>query len=432
MGRASAVPAYCRKVDREKNYAFCTLKDSVTGRRRTYRLGEYDTPASRERYLRLLAAWERAERRLPAAESKTAVTTSPAAFTVTLLCDAYWSSIEGRYSRGEARSLAIAIRIFRQLFGTAAAAEVGPNALRVVRDAMVAGDSTANPPRAPWARGYINMQMQRIRRIFKWAVSRELLPAAVYQAIATLEPLKRGQTAARESSRVRPASEAAIAAVRPYVSRQVAAMIELQLVTGMRPGEVCVMRPADIDMSGHVWLYQPADHKTAWRDISKTVYLGPKAQKIIHPYLKRRATTAYLFSPAEADEDRRDELSHQRVTPLSCGNRPGTNRREAPTRTPGQRYTAESYCRAIARACDAADEAARAANAGAPIGATSGRLVPRWHPHQLRHNYATAVRREYGLEAAQILLGHSSAMITDAVYAERDMAKAMEIAGKIG
>ncbi len=52
-------------------------------------------------------------------------------------------------------------------------------------------------------------------------------------------------------------------------------------------------------------------------------------------------------------------------------------------------------------------------------------------PHQLRHNYATNVRREFGLEAAQILLGHSSADVTQ-IYAERDMGRAARVAAKIG
>jgi integrase len=56
----------------------------------------------------------------------------------------------------------------------------------------------------------------------------------------------------------------------------------------------------------------------------------------------------------------------------------------------------------------------------------------RWHPHQLRHNAATLLRREFGLEAAQLTLGHASAQITDAVYAERDRAKVIEIMRKIG
>ena len=54
-----------------------------------------------------------------------------------------------------------------------------------------------------------------------------------------------------------------------------------------------------------------------------------------------------------------------------------------------------------------------------------------WHPHQLRHNYATHIRRQYGLEIAQILLGHSKADVTQ-IYAERDTNRALEVAAKIG
>ena len=64
----------------------------------------------------------------------------------------------------------------------------------------------------------------------------------------------------------------------------------------------------------------------------------------------------------------------------------------------------------------------------APDGA---RIIPRWHPHQLRHNYATRVRREYGIETARILLGHRSMAVTE-VYAETDRSTAREIVAKIG
>ncbi len=30
----------------------------------------------------------------------------------------------------------------------------------------------------------------------------------------------------------------------------------------MRPAELCILRPADIDRSGDVWVYRPSDHKT--------------------------------------------------------------------------------------------------------------------------------------------------------------------------
>jgi site-specific recombinase XerC len=54
-----------------------------------------------------------------------------------------------------------------------------------------------------------------------------------------------------------------------------------------------------------------------------------------------------------------------------------------------------------------------------------------WSPNQLRHAAGTDVRRQYGLEAAQVILGHAKADVTQ-VYAERDQALAAEVMGKIG
>ncbi len=49
----------------------------------------------------------------------------------------------------------------------------------------------------------------------------------------------------------------------------------------------------------------------------------------------------------------------------------------------------------------------------------------------MRHSAGTEVRSKFGLEAAQIILGHSSADVTQ-VYAERDLAKGIEVARQIG
>ena len=54
-----------------------------------------------------------------------------------------------------------------------------------------------------------------------------------------------------------------------------------------------------------------------------------------------------------------------------------------------------------------------------------------WTPNQLRHSRATLIREEYGIEAAQVVLGHSDCEITR-VYAERDFAKAAGIMSVIG
>ena len=45
--------------------------------------------------------------------------------------------------------------------------------------------------------------------------------------------------------------------------------------------------------------------------------------------------------------------------------------------------------------------------------------LPHWHPHQLRHTHATEVRRRFGLEAAQVALGHSQAQVTAGVRRAR-------------
>lgn len=54
------------------------------------------------------------------------------------------------------------------------------------------------------------------------------------------------------------------------------------------------------------------------------------------------------------------------------------------------------------------------------------------HWQLLRHTAATEIRRAFGLEAAQLALGHSSAQVTDAVYAERDHGKVAEIMRQVG
>ena len=57
--------------------------------------------------------------------------------------------------------------------------------------------------------------------------------------------------------------------------------------------------------------------------------------------------------------------------------------------------------------------------------------VDPWTPNQLRHAAATRIRRELGLDAARVVLGHSSAAMTE-IYAELDKEKALKVMGKLG
>jgi integrase len=76
------------------------------------------------------------------------------------------------------------------------------------------------------------------------------------------------------------------------------------------------------------------------------------------------------------------------------------------------RYNPHAYATAVRRACERAG-------------------IPPWHPNQVRHTYATAVRCQYGLEAAQVLLGDARADVTQ-VYAERNEELATMVAATIG
>ncbi len=201
------------------------------------------------------------------------------------------------------------------------------------------------------------------------------------------------------------------------------------------------MRMADIRTNGDVWTYTPARHKTQYRGHVRTIFLGPKAQEILRPWL-RTNLESYLFSPAEATAHRRRQQQLARKTPLSCGNRPGINRKQKPKKTPHERYTPGSYGRAIVSGCELAfgmpaelrrrptRETKEERLARYKL-ATAWRRENTWHPHQLRHNAATYFRKQYGLEVARVLLGHKHAAITE-VYAEADIQKAVEVVGKIG
>jgi integrase len=170
-------------------------------------------------------------------------------------------------------------------------------------------------------------------------------------------------------------------------------MLRIQIGTGMRPKEICMMRPCDIDRSGEVWVYKPSNHKTQWCGKKKAIPLVGDAKAAVTDYLNRDPK-AYCFVPAEAMAWRRAVGSAKRTTPLSCGNRAGTNRKANPKRLPRDRYDAQSYRQAITRAAKKAQ-------------------VPHWHPYQCRHLTATIVRAVLGIEETKALLGHSKAAMTE-------------------
>jgi integrase len=397
-------------------------------------LGKHDTPQSRAEYDRLIAEWLSNGRRLSPSPAGPAGCSD---LSVNELILAYWKHAEEHYRlptgepTDEQHCIRSALRPLRELYGHTAAREFGPLALKAVRLKMV---QTVGPTGRLWSRNFVNASIRRLKAVFKWAVQNELVPAAVYQGLLTVGGLQKGRTPARETEPVKPVAPAHVEAVLPLVLPPVRAMIQLQRLTGMRPGEACALRACDIDMTGPVWLYRPGQHKTAWRGRERVVALGPRAQEAIRPFLTLN-TQAYLFSPSEAVRALRERQRQGRKSKVQPSQVCRKSRR--PKKAPGERYTSRSYKVAVLRGCRAADRKARedarreALAAGRPPPDEGAVFVPAWNPNQLRHLHGTEVRRRFGLEAAQVALGHAKADVTQ-VYAERNLTLAVQVAQQIG
>jgi integrase len=197
-------------------------------------------------------------------------------------------------------------------------------------------------------------------------------------------------------------------------------MVELQRLSGMRPQEVCSIRTIDIDRSGRAWIYTPETHKTEHHGRERKIYFGPAAQEILRPWLRPELTT-YVFSPREAMDERHAERRQARRTPLTPSQR-GRKRKAKPKRSPGERYDTRSYYHAVLYGIRRANREAKR------VGDDE---IPHWHPNQLRHNAATRLRREFNLDVARAVLGHSSPIVTEH-YAELDGAKAAEAMERVG
>lgn len=364
---------------------------------KTAYLGKYGSAASKEAYKRLVAEWTTTGG-LPNCQQE---------ITVTEVMDAYIAFAKRYYRKAgkvtrEYGLVVEACRAIKPLYGRALAVEFGPLAMKTVRQSLI--DSGIS-------RKYINKQTQRIVRMFKWGAAEELLPASIPQALGMVTGLRQGRTEAKELAPIMPVDAAVVDATLEHLPAIPGDMVRFQRITGARPAEVCMVRPCDVDRSKEVWQYRPESHKTQHHGRERVIFIGPQAQGVLLRYLAR-GHQAYCFRPCDSEEKRRAARRAARKTPLSCGNVPGSNRKQQPKRTAGEKYDTNSYRRAIHRA-------ARKAK------------VEQWSPNRLRHSAATEVRAKFGLEGAQILLGHASADITQ-VYAERDATLGTRIAREIG
>jgi integrase len=344
-----------------------TARCWVAGRWLT--LGKYNSPESRAENARILA--ELAVTPIPAAVG----TTRTPDVTVNELLVGFWRFAEQHYrhadgtTTNELPQFRQTFRLVRELYGHTPATEFGPLALKALRQKMI---------EAGWNRKLINQRVGRVRRVFRWAAENELIPVAVYQALATVAGLQAGRTQAKETGPVGPVADEHVRATLPFLRPALRAMVGVQLLTGMRPGEVCQLRPCDLDTSGEVWLFRPTQHKGQHRNKPRVVAIGPRAKVLLSDFAPADPAD-FFFSPRRVVEQLHAERSANRKTPRY----PSHMRRSVAKCVGGgkprhaARYNVTSYGRAVARAVERANRelARKAAADGVPF-----ELVPHWQP----------------------------------------------------
>lgn len=364
MPRRPSVPAYT--LHKPTGQAYVRLPQPG-GKRPVVYLGPYGSAESREKYHRVVSEYLAARDAAIAGDVKPRRELSLAEVMVHYQRWATQHYTKSGRQTSELTCIKSALRRLREGYGRTQAKEFGPRALKSLRQSMITDGL---------ARGTINKDVGRIRRMFRWAASEELVDASVWHALQTVSGLQRGRTSARETEPIKPIDDAIVEATCQRLSPKVASMVRLQRLLGCRPHEVCDLRIGDVDRSREVWLIIPGSHKTEHHGRERIIAVGPKSQEILAPWLL------------------------------------GPDDRFAFESRKGRCYTHSSYRRAIERACERAG-------------------VEQWAPNRLRHNRATELRRDFGLDVAGAVLGHAGLAVTQ-IYAEKNLNAAIEAARKTG
>ena len=135
----------------------------------------------------------------------------------------------------------------------------------------------------PRPRVTINRLVKRIRGLFKWAVSMEIIPAQTWHAVMAVEGLRRGRSLAPELPPVRAVPDEVVQQTLPHLPTVVADLVQFIRLSGCRPGEACMLRPADVEKSAEVWKWTLASHKNSWSDHERVIMIGPRAQNCSCP-----------------------------------------------------------------------------------------------------------------------------------------------------
>lgn len=323
---------------------------------------------------RMLQAAEAEHGVAPPRNASGACTVEQAVARYLVACREYYARSRGGLDNESA------LRRLTRLYGPRPLAGLTCCDLLDVRDAMVSDG---------YARGTINRSISVWRCFARWCQDSRLCTAETMRELTSIQALKRGRSRAPEPVPTEPVPHWAVKRAMRGAPPTLRAMVAVQELTGMRTGELVAMRHGDFERRGRLLLYRPGWHKNAWRGQPRVVVLGPRAQRVLEPYLDGREG-APVWSPARCETER---LAAQRAASPTPRRTPLGQRKQGSRRRPGAEWTVCDYAKAVQRwssATHAADES-----------------VPEWRPYQLRSACGTRVRAWFGLEAARAVLGHS-------------------------
>lgn len=358
---------------------------------KTYYLGKHNSPESHAEYRRLMQ--EFALGAFDGRPTGAHAGAQPAPERRQTVADlvAMWIADAKRngFAAKELVQIELAIKPLDRLFGATFADEFTAARLESLRDAMISASWMTDAERAirkhpGWSRGYTTHQIARIKRLFRWGEARGHIPKGTWEHLKTLGPIARNAKVRTTVKRKPIDFDAQVKPCLKHMPPQVAAMVQVQYLAGMRPGEVVRMRRNEIDttMVEGVWLYRPASHKGEWRGDELVKVIGPRGQAVLAPWLMAAEPDGYVFPPLRNRYKR------------GC-------------------YEVEGYGRAIARACERAG-------------------VERWSAYDLRRGASNLAETVGDISDAAAFLGHRDLETTKIYLSKQNLAKAAAVARLIG
>jgi integrase len=239
-----------------------------------------------------------------------------------------------------------------------------------------------------WSRGYVNDQAKRLRRVFRWGKRRRLVSADLLSELQEVPALAEDETDAIEHEPKEPPPDSDVIATVKHLVPVLAALVKVQRLTGMRPGELVRLSidQLQFDADPVCWLYERRKHKTKKRGKRRRIWIGPQAQVLMLPWVHRAAVSgnpvAWVF-PVDRPNGRGDGA-----------------------------YRVDSYQHAVKKACR---------DAG----------VPEWCPSLMRSARLTDVALLHGPLEAQATGSHSR-LNTTSIYLRRQDELAKKAAGQSG